>query len=139
MKNPTPPAHNNNRTQHSSSTQQTGWSGSVKSQHPDHANDELHALIETQLQGVYDPEFPVIDIFTLGLIYNIAIDIPQESAQILMTFTTPACPMWEMLEQMVKQAVLDVLPTYDVTITITFEPMRSPKMIKDEDLQRMFE
>ncbi len=136
MTNPIPPAHNKRQASNSSDTHHAG---SIGSTHHDHANDELHALIETQLQGVYDPEFPVIDIFTLGLIYDIGIDITQESVQILMTFTTPACPMGEMLEQMVKQAVLDVLPTYDVTITITFEPMRSPKMIKDEDLQRMFE
>lgn len=101
--------------------------------------DELQTLIETQLQGVYDPEFPVIDIYTLGLIYGITIDEEKETVHILMTFTTPACPMGELLEQMVNQAILDVLPNYQVGITITFEPMRSPAMIKDEDLQRMFE
>lgn len=110
----------------------------AKEETQDHTQD-LHALIETQLQGVYDPEFPVIDIFTLGLIYDIAVNEAEETAHILMTFTTPACPMGDMLEQMVNQSIIDVLPTYRVTITITFEPMRSPKMIKDEDLQRMFE
>lgn len=100
---------------------------------------DLHVLIETQLQGVYDPEMPVIDIFTLGLIYGITIDQEAETVHILMTFTTPACPMGELLEQMVKQCILDVLPTYEVGVTITFEPMRTPAMIKDEDLQRMFQ
>ena len=56
-----------------------------------------------------------------------------------MTFTTPACPMGEMIEQMTENAIHDVYPDRAVHITITFDPMRSPAMIKDEDLQRMIE
>lgn len=100
---------------------------------------EMIDMIEQQLQTVYDPEFPVIDIFTLGLIYHIDIDETKERIDILMTFTTPACPMGEMIEQMVKNAIHEIYPTRDVALEITFDPMRSPKMIKDEDLQRMFE
>jgi metal-sulfur cluster biosynthetic enzyme len=95
--------------------------------------------IEKQLQTVYDPEFPVIDIFTLGLIYDISIDDKNQVIHILMTFTTPACPMGDMIEQMVKNAIQEIYPAWEVTIEITFDPMRTPKMIKDEDLQRMFD
>lgn len=84
----------------------------------------LIELIETQLQGVYDPEFPVIDIFTLGLIYDITLNEEQSTISILMTFTTPACPMGEMIEAMVENAILEVLPTRHVLITITFDPLR---------------
>jgi len=56
-----------------------------------------------------------------------------------MTFTTPACPMGDMIEQMVKNAIMEIYPCWDIIIEITFDPLRSPKMIKDEDLQRMFE
>lgn len=96
-------------------------------------------IIDQQLQTVYDPEFPVVDIRTLWLIYNVSIDQTNHVINILMTFTTPACPMGEMIEQMVENAILDVYPEYQVAIEITFDPLRSPKMIKDEDLQRMFE
>lgn len=96
-------------------------------------------IIDQQLQTVYDPEFPVVDIRTLWLIYNVSIDQSQNIINVLMTFTTPACPMGEMIEQMVENAILDVYPEYQVAIEITFDPLRSPKMIKDEDLQRMFE
>ncbi len=95
--------------------------------------------IEQQLQTVYDPEFPVIDIFTLGLIYDISIDDKNQAIHILMTFTTPACPMGDMIEQMVKNAIMEIYPCWDIIIEITFDPLRSPKMIKDEDLQRMFD
>lgn len=56
-----------------------------------------------------------------------------------MTFTTPQCPMGDMIEQMTENAIIEVYPAWDVRIEITFDPLWSPKMIKDEDLQRMFE
>ncbi len=99
----------------------------------------MRASLEEQLQTVYDPEFPVVDIWTLGLIYDITILEEQQTVAIIMTFTTPACPMGEMIEQMVENAIHEVYPDRQVHITVTFDPMWSPSMIKDEDLQRMFE
>lgn len=105
----------------------------------DHHSSSMIITIEQQLQTVYDPEFPVIDIFTLGLIYDISLEEKNQVIHILMTFTTPACPMGEMIEQMVRNAITEIYPMREVAIEITFEPMRNPKMIKDEDLQRMFD
>jgi len=56
-----------------------------------------------------------------------------------MTFTTPQCPMGDMIEAMTRNAILDVYPGRQVMLELTFDPLRSPKMIRDEDLQRMFE
>ena len=95
--------------------------------------------IITQLETVYDPEFPVIDIYTLWLVYDIIIDDKNTLITIVMTFTTPACPMGDMIEAMVENAILEIYPGWQVKIEITFDPQRSPKMIKDKDLQRMFE
>lgn len=100
---------------------------------------DMLSLIEEQLQTVFDPEFPVIDIWTLGLIYDVTVYDEEDRIHVLMTFTTPTCPMGDMLEQMTENAILEVYPARSVTIEITFDPMRSPKMIKDQDLQRMFE
>jgi len=58
---------------------------------------------------------------------------------ILMTFTTPFCPMADMIQEMIKNAIVEVVPTFTVEITITFEPPRNQTMIKDKDLQRMFQ
>ena len=101
--------------------------------------EKMKEIIDAQLQTVYDPEFPVIDIRTLWLIYEVTIDLEKDVIHVLMTFTTPACPMGDVIEQMVKNVILDVYPMMEVVIEITFDPMRSPSMIKDEDLQRMFE
>jgi len=55
-----------------------------------------------------------------------------------MTFTTPFCPMADMLKEMITNAILEVVPGASVKLEVTFEPAWSQTMIKDEDLQRMF-
>ncbi len=99
----------------------------------------LVTQIENKLKTVYDPEFPMVDLFTLGLIYKVEADETNKQVQILMTFTTAACPMADMIEELVKNAILEVVPDFEVHIEITFEPMRTYNMIKDDDLKRMFE
>ena len=58
----------------------------------ENSSDELTRIICQQLETVYDPEFPLIDIFTLGLIYSIVVDEDEQSIEIILTYTTPACP-----------------------------------------------
>jgi len=101
-------------------------------------NKELEEKIIEKLKTVYDPEFPLVDMYTLGLIY--AIDLKEENkiCDITMTFTTPTCPMADMIMELVKNAVLDTIPDWEVNVIISFEPMRDPSMIKDSDLQKMF-
>ncbi|MCX6825091.1 MAG: metal-sulfur cluster assembly factor [candidate division SR1 bacterium] len=94
--------------------------------------------IEEKLKTVYDPEFPMIDIYTLGLIYNITFSPKGKIVDILMTFTTPFCPMADMLKEMITNAILEVVPGAKVNLEVTFEPTRTQEMIKDPDLQRMF-
>lgn len=100
---------------------------------------EMFSTIQAQLEKVYDPEFPVIDIWTLGLIYDVTINEDDNLIHLLMTFTTPQCPMADVIETMTKNAVIEVYPDREVALEITFDPLRSPAMIRDEDLQRMFE
>lgn len=95
--------------------------------------------IEEKLKTVYDPEFPMIDIYTLWLIYNVDFLPKEKIVHIRMTFTTPFCPMADMLQEMVKNAVFEVVPGVTVQIEIIFEPTWNQTMIKDEDLQRMFQ
>lgn len=104
-----------------------------------HNSEEMQETIISQLQGVYDPEFPLIDIYTMGLIYEINIDEETKEIHILMTLTSPSCPAWELIEQMIRNAVISVYPEYMLEITITFEPPRTYHMMKDDDLKRMFE
>ncbi len=102
-------------------------------------NSNIQHLIEEKLKTVYDPEFPMIDMYTLWLIYKVDVDEAKKIVNILMTFTTPFCPMADMIKEMIQNAILEVVPKFTVEITVTFEPPRNQKMIKDTDLQRMFE
>lgn len=101
-------------------------------------NNELKDQIIWKLKTVYDPEFPLVDMYTLGLIYDVDLKEENKICDITMTFTTPTCPMADMIMELVKNAVLDVIPEREVNIIISFEPMREPSMIKDPDLQKMF-
>lgn len=101
--------------------------------------DDITSLICQQLETVYDPEFPIVDIFTLGLIYSIIVDHDEHQINLIMTYTTPSCPEGELIQEMIKNAILTKLPTYQITIDVTFDPQRSLDMIKDQDLRRMFE
>lgn len=100
---------------------------------------EMEETIISQLQGVYDPEFPLIDIYTMWLIYKISINQEEHTIRILMTLTSPSCPAGEIIEQMIRNAVISVYPEYMLEIEVTFEPPRTYHMMKDEDLKRMFE
>ena len=90
------------------------------------------------LKTVYDPEFPMVDLYTLWLIYDVKCDIEKKIINIIMTYTTIACPMWEMLQQLCKNAIWEKFPDYEINIEITFEPLRNPNMIKDQDIQKFF-
>lgn len=105
----------------------------------ENSTDSITQLICEQLETVYDPEFPIVDIFTLGLVYSIIVDTDEEKIEIIMTYTTPSCPEWELIQEMMKNAITDKLPTYTIQIEVTFDPQRSLDMIKDQDLRRMFE
>lgn len=81
----------------------------------------------------------MIDLYTLGLIYDIKINKKDKIIDLLMTYTTPSCPMWELLQQLCKNAINEKFPDFVVEIEITFDPMRKVSFIKDEDLQKLFQ
>ncbi len=100
--------------------------------------NKVNTIIDC-LKTVYDPEFPMIDLYTLWLIYNVKIDEEKNFINLLMTYTTPSCPMWDMLQQLCKNAINEQFPEYEIDIEITFDPMRKISFIKDEDLQKLFQ
>lgn len=100
-------------------------------------NSKKDIIIE-RLKTVYDPEFPMIDMYTLWLIYKVDIDESKKIVNVLMTFTTPFCPMADMIKDMIKNAILEVISDYTVELEVTFEPAWNQSMIKDPDLQKMF-
>ncbi len=98
----------------------------------------MEEKIIAKLKTVYDPEFPLVDMYTLGLIYDVKLIEENKVCDVTMTFTTPTCPMADMIMELVKNAVLNAIPEREVNIIVSFDPMWSPDMIKDPDLQKMF-
>lgn len=99
----------------------------------------IKKIIIDCLKTVYDPEFPMVDLYTLWLIYDVSINEEKNLINLLMTYTTPSCPMGDMLQQLCKNAINGQLPEYGIDIEITFDPMWKTSFIKDDDLQKLFQ
>lgn len=100
-------------------------------------NQVINDIIDC-LKNVYDPEFPMVDLYTLWLIYDVSLNEKEKTINITMTYTSVACPLGDMLQQLCKNAILEKFPNCEINIEITFEPLRSPDMIKDKDIQKLF-
>lgn len=98
-------------------------------QHP--PTTKLHQAIVKVLQQVYDPELP-IDIYALGLIYDIRIEAATGKVEIIMTLTTPACPAAETLPEEVRTAVEGVEGVEEAVVTLTFDPPYSMERLSPD-------
>lgn len=83
-------------------------------------NEQLRENIITTLRTIYDPEVP-INIYDLGFIYKIEVE-QNGSVAIIMTLTTPQCPVAETLPREVQRRVATVQGVKDVHVTLTFDP-----------------
>ena len=82
------------------------------------------------LKTIFDPEIPV-DIYELGLIYDIMIN-ENFDVKIIMTLTTPNCPVAETLPIDVEEKVKTVAGVKSAKVEITFEPPWSQELMSDE-------
>lgn len=82
------------------------------------------------LKTIYDPEIPV-DIYELGLIYDVFVNEDDE-VKILMTLTTPNCPVAETLPVEVEEKVKSLDEVKDATVEITFDPPWSHDLMSEE-------
>jgi FeS assembly SUF system protein len=89
----------------------------------------LREKIIEALKTCYDPEIP-IDIWELGLIYEIAIG-DSNDVTLTMTLTTPHCPAAETLPLDVEKKVSAVEGVASVKVDITWEPAWSPQMMSE--------
>jgi len=87
--------------------------------------DNIIAAIQT----VYDPEIP-INIWEVGLIYEVNVD-DDGKAHILMTLTSPNCPVAESLPIDVEEKVEAVDGVTSVEVEITWDPPWDPEMMSE--------
>jgi len=91
---------------------------------------ELGEKIVKVLKTIFDPEIPV-DIYELGLIYDVLVNEDQE-VKILMTLTTPNCPVAETLPVEVEDKVKSIKLVKDAEVEITFDPPWSQDLMSEE-------
>ncbi|MDC3156143.1 SUF system Fe-S cluster assembly protein [bacterium] len=82
------------------------------------------------IKTIYDPEIPV-NIYELGLIYDIMIN-ENFDVKIIMTLTSPNCPVAETLPVDVEEKVKTVEGVKSATVEITFEPAWNKELMSDE-------
>lgn len=100
--------------------------------------DEIKAEIIENLKNVYDPEIPV-NIYDLGLIYEVNLTEKERYlyCKIMMTLTSPACPVAESLIEHVKYHTLRVDSVDEVDVELTFTPPWDRTKISEEGLEIM--
>ena len=82
------------------------------------------------LKAIFDPEIPV-DIYELGLIYEIKID-DEFNTEIIMTLTSPNCPVAESLPKEVEDKVGEVHGVKTSKVNIVFDPPWDKGMMSEE-------
>jgi FeS assembly SUF system protein len=90
----------------------------------------LENRVISVLKSIYDPEIPV-DIYELGLIYEINFR-EDKHADILMTLTSPNCPVAESLPQEVQDKVAGIDEIPSAKVEIVFEPPWNKDMMSEE-------
>ncbi len=91
---------------------------------------DLEQRIVQALKSVYDPEIPV-DIYELGLIYDVDADPETGHVHIKMTLTTPACPVAGTLPGEVQLRVEGVSGVEKAEVEIVWDPMWTPDMMSE--------
>ena len=90
---------------------------------------QLTEQIVEVLKGIYDPEIPV-NIYEIGLIYEVNVD-DEANVHVLMTLTSPMCPVAESLPPEVEEKVAAVEGVASATVEVTWDPPWDPEMMSE--------
>lgn len=93
-------------------------------------SQDLGEKIVKELKSIFDPEIPV-DIYELGLIYDVFVNEDNE-VKILMTLTTPNCPVAETLPQEVEEKIKSIDEVKTAEVEITFDPPWTKDLMSEE-------
>lgn len=93
------------------------------------ADAPLQDKVIAVLRHVYDPELPV-NIYDLGLIYKL--DIQDHDVEVVMTLTTPHCPVAESMPRQVEAAIKAIDDIGKVCVRLTWDPPWTAENLSDE-------
>lgn len=86
------------------------------------------ATVLDTLRQVMDPELGC-NIVDLGLVYSITID--QATVGVVMTLTTPGCPMHDSIQWGVRTALLNLQGVEDAQVEVVWDPPWHPAMMTE--------
>ena len=92
-------------------------------------SDGLKEKIIETLKTIFDPEIPV-NIYEIGLIYEVTVD-DDANAHVLMTLTSPMCPVAESLPPEVEEKVAAVDGVASAKVEVTWDPPWDPEMMSE--------
>ena len=92
--------------------------------------NELGEKIVKVIKSIYDPEIPV-DIYELGLIYDVFVN-EDNHVKVLMTLTTPNCPVAETLPLEVEDKVRSIEEVTEAKVELTFDPPWTRDLMSEE-------
>lgn len=93
--------------------------------------ESLRDKAEEVLKTVYDPEIPV-NIWDLGLVYELQADETEKKIKVIMTLTAPACPVAGDIVAEVQQKTEAIEGVKDVHVHLTFDPPWNKDMMTEE-------
>ncbi|HJQ15583.1 MAG TPA: SUF system Fe-S cluster assembly protein [Allosphingosinicella sp.] len=91
---------------------------------------DLYEQVIEALKEIYDPEIPV-NIYDLGLIYDVQVS-PEGHTKVVMTLTTPHCPVAESMPGEVELRVGAVPGVGDAEVALVWDPPWDPQKMSDE-------
>jgi FeS assembly SUF system protein len=97
---------------------------------PGEPGGALYESVIEALKDIYDPEIPV-NIYDLGLIYGVDVT-PDADVMVVMTLTTPHCPVAESMPGEVELRVGSVPGVRDAEVEIVWDPPWDPSKMSDE-------
>jgi metal-sulfur cluster biosynthetic enzyme len=93
--------------------------------------------VREALVEVKDPELN-LGILELGLVYDITTEGENgENVSVMMTLTSPMCPVGPMFMQSVKDRVLAIDGVKDANVEITFTPPWDPHTMASDDVKAL--
>ena len=92
--------------------------------------ENLGEKIVLELKSIFDPEIPV-DIYELGLIYDVFVNEDNE-VKIMMTLTSPNCPVAESLPQEVEEKIKSIDEVKTAEVEITFDTPWTKDLMSEE-------
>ena len=93
-------------------------------------SENLGEQIVKELKSIFDPEIPV-DIYELGLIYDVFVN-EDNDVKILMTLTSPNCPVAESLPLEVEEKIRSIDEVKSAEVEITFDPPWTKDLMSEE-------